>query len=125
MYFHASTVSALTSLISSPSLFIVAGDTVTLTCSVTLPPGVTGTPDPQSERPGVTPTPSVPTTNAQELYSVVITDNTTASNPHSLSDNTAIIIGGAVAAIFIITIAIIVIAIIKLRSHGSIRKARE
>ena len=34
-------------------------------------------------------------------------DNTTASNPQSLSDNTAVIIGGAVAAIFVTTIAII------------------
>ena len=37
----------------------MAGDTVTLTCSVTLPHGVTGTPDFQWEWPGgVTLTPS-------------------------------------------------------------------
>ena len=41
----------------------MAGDTVTLTCSVTLPSGVTGTPVFQWEGPGVTPTPADPTTS--------------------------------------------------------------
>ena len=43
----------------------MAGDNVTLTCSVTLPTGVTGTPDFLWEGPGVTPTPADPTTNGQ------------------------------------------------------------
>ena len=68
---HASTVPALISLTSSPSSPIVAADTVTLTCSVTLPPGVTGTPTIQWEGPGVTPTPADPTTNGQEVSSVL------------------------------------------------------
>ena len=88
-------------------------------------PGVTSTPDDQSERPGVTSTPSVPI-KEEPIASVVIPDNKTSSNPQSLSDNTAVIIGGAVAAICITTMAIIiVIAIIKLRSHRSIRNAAE
>ena len=41
----------------------MTGDTVTLTCSVTLPSGVTGTPVFQWEGPGVTPTPADPTTS--------------------------------------------------------------
>ena len=40
---------------SSPA--VMAGDSVTLTCSLALPSGVTGTPVFQWERPGVTPTP--------------------------------------------------------------------
>ena len=46
---------------SSPS--IIAGDTVTLTCSVTLPSGVNGAPVFQWEGPGVTPTPADSTTS--------------------------------------------------------------
>ena len=49
----------------------MAGDTVTLTCSVTLPTGVTGTPDFNWEGTGVTPTPPDPTTNGQEVSSVL------------------------------------------------------
>ena len=62
---------ALISLASFPSSTVIAGDNVTLTCSVTLPPGVTGTPDIQWEGPGVTPTPADPTTNGQEVSSVL------------------------------------------------------
>ena len=43
--------------------YIMARDTITLTCSVTLPSGVTGTPVFQWEGPGVTPTPPDPTTS--------------------------------------------------------------
>ena len=49
----------------------MAGDNVTLTCSVTLPTGVTGTPDFHWEGPGVTPTPADPATNGQEVSSVL------------------------------------------------------
>ena len=49
----------------------MAGDNVTLTCSVTLPTGVTDTPDFQWEGPGVTLTPADPTTNRQEVSSVI------------------------------------------------------
>ena len=59
------------SLSSSPSSPIVAGESVILTCSVTLPAGVTGTPDFQWDGPGVTPTPAAPTTTGQEVSSVL------------------------------------------------------
>ena len=65
------TVRATISLSSSPSSPIMAGDSLTLTCSVTLPAGVTGTPDFQWEGPGVTPTPAGPTTSGQEMSSVL------------------------------------------------------
>ena len=54
---------------SSPS--IMAGDTVTLVCSVTLPSGVTGAPVFQWEGPGVTPTPANPTTSGEMISSVL------------------------------------------------------
>ena len=62
---------ALISLASFPSSTIFAGENATLTCTVTLPPGVTGTPDIQWEGPGVSPTPADPTTNGQEVFSVL------------------------------------------------------
>ena len=49
----------------------MAGDNVTLTCSVTLPTGVTGTPYFHWEGPGVPPTPADHTTNGQEVSSVL------------------------------------------------------
>ena len=65
-----STVSATISLISSPSFSVVAGESVTLTCSVTLPDGVTGTPGFQWEGPGgVTLTPADSTTSGQTVSS--------------------------------------------------------
>ena len=57
------------SLTSSPSSPVMAGDTVTLTCSVTVPTRVTGAPDFQWEGPGVTPTPADPTTSGQVVSS--------------------------------------------------------
>ena len=51
----------------SPS--IMAGDTVTLTCSVTLSSGVTGTLVFQWEGPGVTPTPAYSTTSGMMVSS--------------------------------------------------------
>ena len=48
----------------------MAGESVTVTCSVTLPDGVTGTPDFQWEGPGgVTPTPADSTTSGQTVSS--------------------------------------------------------
>ena len=66
---HLLTTLATISITSSPSSPVMAGDTVILTCSVTLPPGVTGTPDFQWEGPGVTPTPADPTTSGQVVSS--------------------------------------------------------
>ena len=59
------------SLNPSPLSPITAGESLTLTCSITLPAGVTGTPDFQWEGPGVTPTPAAPTTSGQEVSSVL------------------------------------------------------
>ena len=50
---HLPTEPAIVSITSSPSSPVMAGDNITLTCSVTLPTGVTGTPDIQWEGPGV------------------------------------------------------------------------
>ena len=47
----------------------MAGDSVTLTCSVTLPDGVTGSPEFQWEGPGETPDPAAPSTSGQEVTS--------------------------------------------------------
>ena len=61
---------ATVSLTSSPSSPVMAGESVTLTCSVTLPDGVTGTPDFQWEAPGgVTLTPATPTTSGGTVFS--------------------------------------------------------
>ena len=49
----------------------MAGDIVTLNCSVTIPTGVTGTPDFHWAGPGLTPTPATPTTNGREVSSVL------------------------------------------------------
>ena len=56
-------------LTSSPSSPVMAGATVTLTCSVTLPTGVSGTPDFQWEGPGVTTTPADSTSSGQLVSS--------------------------------------------------------
>ena len=77
---HLPTEPATISLSSSPTFPpppppppppITAGASRTLNCSVTLPAGVTGTPDFQWEGPGVTPTPTSPTTSGQDVSSVL------------------------------------------------------
>ena len=50
---------------------VMAGDTVTLTCSIYLPSGVTDTPVFQWERPGVTPTPDDPTSSGGVVSSIL------------------------------------------------------
>ena len=54
---------------SSPA--VMAGDTVTLTCSLALPSGVTGTPVFQWEGPGVAPTPANPTSSGGVVSSIL------------------------------------------------------
>ena len=54
---------------SSPA--VMAGDSVTLTCSLALPSGVTGTPVFQWEGPGVTPTPDDPTSSGGVVSSIL------------------------------------------------------
>ena len=54
---------------SSPT--VMAGDSVILTCSLSLPNGVTGTPVFQWERPGVTPTPADPTYSVGVVSSIL------------------------------------------------------
>ena len=71
--------SAIISLTSSPSS-IMAGDTVTLTCTVTLPSGVTDTPVFQWEGPGgVIPSPEDSMTNGQTVSSDLILTAITTS----------------------------------------------
>ena len=68
-YYYSSAEPATISLASSPSP-VMAGEPVTLTCSVTLPDGVTGTPDFQWKRPGgVTLAPADSTTSGQTVSS--------------------------------------------------------
>ena len=69
----SSTEPATISLTSSPSSPVMAGATVTLTCSVSLPTGVTGTPDIQWKGPGVTPTPADPTSSGPNMVSSDLT----------------------------------------------------
>ena len=64
-----SSTDSTSSFTSSPSSPIMAGDTVTLTCSVSLPSGVTDTPDFQWEGPGANPSPANPTTSGQIVSS--------------------------------------------------------
>ena len=54
---------------SSPT--VMAGDSVTLTCSISLPSGVTGTPVFQWEGPGVTLTPDDPTSSGGVVSSIL------------------------------------------------------
>ena len=70
VYTNISSEPSSISLTSSPSSSIKAGDTVALTCSLTLPHGVTGTPDFQLEGPGgVTLTPAASMTSGQTVSS--------------------------------------------------------
>ena len=55
--------------VSSSTSTLIAGDSVTLTCFVTLPDGVTGSPEFQWEGPGETPDPAAPSTSGQEVTS--------------------------------------------------------
>ena len=67
------------SLTSSPSSPIMAGENVTLTCSVTLPSGVSGTPDFQWEGPGLFYSPADLTTSGQMVSSDLILSEITTS----------------------------------------------
>ena len=68
------------SLTSSPSSSIVAGDIVTLPCTVTLPSGVTDTPVFQWEGPGgVSLTPDDSMTNGQTVSNDLILNDVTTS----------------------------------------------
>ena len=70
VYTDVSSEPATISLTSSPFSSIMAGDTVTLTCSLTLPHEVTGTPDFQWEGPGGVPlTPAASMTSGQTVSS--------------------------------------------------------
>ena len=69
MYSVYANVSSEPATISPTSSSIMAGGNVTLTCSVTLPLGVTGTPDFQWEGPGgVTLTPAASMTSGQNFF---------------------------------------------------------
>ena len=88
--------------ISSSASSVVAGDSVTLTCSVTLPDGVTGSPEFQWEGPGETPDPAAPSTSGQEVTSQLTLSAIKTSqagqyictaSDFSGSDNTSITVG--------------------------------
>ena len=99
---HLLTERATISLTSSPSSPIVAGDSLTLTCSVTLPAGVTGTPDFQWEGPGVT-TPAAPTTSGQEVSSV-LTLSAIATSQAGQYSCTATLSGSSVSTALNVTV---------------------
>ena len=58
-------------MISRSSSPIMAGDSLTLICSATLPAGVTGTPGFQWEGLSITPTSADSTTSGQEVSSIL------------------------------------------------------
>ena len=58
----------------------MAGDSLTLTCSVSLPPGVNGTPVFNWERAGEIPTPANPTSSGGVTYSSELTLDVIASS---------------------------------------------
>ena len=90
------------SLVSYPSSSIVAGNSVTLTCTISLPTGVTDTPSFQWEGPGVTPTPTDPTSSEGMVSSTLVLHevatsqaglyNCTASLRGSIDNSTALIV---------------------------------
>ena len=90
-------------LTSSPSSPIVAGDSLTLTCSITLPAGVIGIPDFQWEGPGVTPTPAAPTTSGQEVSSV-LTLSAIATSQAGQYSCTATLSGSSVSTALTVTV---------------------
>ena len=102
-YIHLPTEAAIISLSSSPSPPIMAGDSLTLTCSVTLPAGVTGTPDFQLEGPAVTPTPAAPTTSGQEVSSV-LTLSAIATSQAGQYSCTATLSGSSVSTDLTVTV---------------------
>ena len=97
------TVPATISLTSSPPSSITAGDSLTLTCSVTLPAGVTGTPDFQWEGPGVTPIPAAPTISGQEVSSV-LTLSAIATSQAGQYSSTATLSGSSVSIDLTVTV---------------------
>ena len=102
-YSHLSLEPATISLASSPSSSVTAGNTVTLTCSVTLPDGVTGTPDFQWEGPsGVTLTPADSTTSGQTVSSDLTLSEISTSQA-GLYNCTAIL-SGSISTSTIITV---------------------
>ena len=102
LYFSPCIERAIISLSSSPSSPIVAGDSLTLTCSVTLPAGVTGTPDFQWVGPGVT-TPAAPITSGQEVSSV-LTLSAIATSQAGQYSCTATLSGSSVSTDLTVTV---------------------
>ena len=94
---------ATISLTSSPSSTIMAGDNVTLTCSVTLPTGVTGTPGLKWVGPGVTRTPADPTTSGQ-MTSSDLTLSDIATSQAGQHTCTATLSGSSVSSVTNVTV---------------------
>ena len=66
--FNVAQTSLLVSVSSSNST-VMAGESITLTCSVTIPYRLNGIPEFQWEGPGETPDPAAPSTSGQEVTS--------------------------------------------------------
>ena len=71
-FVYSHTVPANISIASTPPSPIMAGDTLTLTCSVSLPAGIDGTPVFHWEGPGEIPTPANPTSSGGTFYSDLV-----------------------------------------------------
>ena len=81
----------------------MAGDTLTLTCSISLPPGVNGTPVFNWEGPaGETPTPANPTFSERVIYSELTLDVIAASQ--SRLYKCIAILGGAISTNITVTV---------------------
>ena len=94
---------ATISFSSFPPSPIMAGESLTLTCSIILPAGVTGTPDFHWEGPGVTPTAAAPTTSGQEVSSI-LTLSAIATSQAGQYSCTATLSGSSVSTDLTVTV---------------------
>ena len=82
----------------------MAGDTLTLTCSISLPPGVNGTPVFNWERAGEIPTPAIiPTSSGGMTYSSELTLDVIAASQAGLYKCIAIL-GGSISTNITVTV---------------------
>ena len=103
---HLSPTEPATISLAPSSPAVIAGDSVTLTCSLSLPSGVTGTPVFQWEGPGVT---ADPTSSGGAVFSILTLTNVstseaglyscTASLRGNISTNTTITVQSKVSTI--------------------------
>ena len=77
----------------------MAGDTLTLTCSISLPPGVNGTPVFNWKGPGETPTPANPTSSGQVINSDLTLDASQSGQYKCIA-----ILGGSISTNITVTV---------------------